>query len=77
MKRNEYNGDPNELLTINIVSKLIHRSFKAVRRQTDLWIETRGQLGLRFISTGTQRLIRRKSLEDWLTAEEQRMICAV
>lgn len=70
-----YATDANRLLTIQDVAKIIRKADDYVVKAMDLWTQTHGQRGLRYIIMGKRRNIRYGSLNEWLSKEEERMAC--
>ena len=70
-----YATDANRLLTIQDVAKIIRKADDFVVKAMDLWTQTHGQRGLRYIIMGKRRNIRYGSLNEWLSKEEEAMAC--
>ncbi len=70
-----YATDPNRMLTIQEVRKIIRKSDDYVVAAMDMWTQSHGKRGLKYIMAGKRRNIRYGSLNEWLSREEEAMSC--
>lgn len=70
-----YATDPNRLLTIKEVARIIRKADDYVSAAMDTWTQSQGKRGLRYVITGYRRAIRYGSLNEWLTNEEEIAAC--
>lgn len=75
-RRNDtYATDPNRLLTIKEVTKIIRKADDYVSAAMDMWTQSQGRRGLRYVLMGHRRAVRYGSLNEWLTNEEEIAAC--
>jgi len=74
-RNDEYAQDPNRLLTIKEVAKIIRKADDYVSAAMDTWTQSQGRRGLRHVITGHRRAVRYGSLNEWLTNEEEIAAC--
>jgi hypothetical protein len=74
-RNDEYAQDPNRLLTIKEVVRIIRKADDYVSAAMDMWTQSQGRRGLRYVLMGHRRAVRYGSLNEWLTTEEEMTAC--
>ena len=73
-RRRDFTGDPNEVLSVLEVSKILRISEREIVRAMNRYAQTGGDRGLPFLP-GKRRKIRRCSISTWLEREEELAAC--
>lgn len=69
-RRRHFTGDPDEILSVSEVCKILRISDREVKYAMDRYAQTHGERGLPFLP-GKRRKIRRRSITTWLDREEE------
>ena len=70
-----YATDPNRLLTIKEIVRIIRKADDYVSAAMDMWTQSQGRRGLRYVLMGHRRAVRYGSLNEWLKTEEEMTAC--
>ena len=74
-REDPYATDPNRLLTIKEVVRIIRKADDYVSAAMDMGTQSQGRRGLRYVLMGHRRAVRYGSLNEWLTKEEEIAAC--